>query len=178
MSAVQGELGVAKDTLRGLGISIAATASCTDAKLVDNPSATNPSYASLMGFLANDYTEQHQYIAGQYDCSEFSRDIHNAAEAAGIRSAVVHVLFEKETVGHAFNAFLTSDYGLVYVDCTSTPDKVVRCTKGKEYRGASAHDVKPANLRVEAYWDGLMSYYYMPTTAGGHCIVSSMVVFW
>jgi hypothetical protein len=178
VSAVQSELGIAKDTLKGLGITVAATASCTDAKLVDGQSAANPTYASLMAFLASDYTEQHTYILGQYDCSEFSRDIHNGAEAAGIRSAVVHVLFEKETVGHAFNAFLTSDYGMVYVDCTSIPDKIVRCRKGKEYRGASAYDVKPVNLRNENYWDGLMSYYYMPASSGGHAVVSAIMIYW
>lgn len=178
VSAAQSELGIAKDTLKGLGITVAATASCTDAKLVDSQSAANPSYASLMAFLASDYTEQHTYTLGQYDCSEFSRDIHNSAEAAGIRSAVVHVLFEKETLGHAFNAFLTSDYGMVYVDCTSIPDKIVRCKKGKEYRGASAYEVKPANLRNENYWDGLMAYYYMPASSGGHAVVSTIMIYW
>ncbi len=58
-----------------------------------------------MSFLAQDRTETQRYIREEYDCSQFSRDLHNNAEAAGIRCAEVHVLFGNNEEGHALNAF-------------------------------------------------------------------------
>jgi len=75
-----------------------------------------------MAFLSQDQTEKHLYIKDVYDCSQFSRDVHNNAEAAGIRAAEVHVKFKYEDVGHALNAFITTDRGLVYVDCTGATE--------------------------------------------------------
>lgn len=91
-------------------------------ELINNPNATNPTYAELLAFLERDETDKFPYILGPptnaYVCADFARDVHNNAEAAGIRAAWVGIDIEGQTEGHALNAFETTDRGLVYIDCT------------------------------------------------------------
>ncbi len=91
-------------------------------KLVNNPRATNPTYAQLLAFIARDRTDEYSYIFGPpkiaYVCSDFAEDVHNNAEAAGIKAAWVGIDIVGKTEGHALNAFQTTDISLVYVDCT------------------------------------------------------------
>ena len=90
--------------------------------LIDNPDATDPTYAELVAFIKQDTTDANHYretpplIA--YVCADFAEDVHNNAEAAGIRAASVSVDFEGGGDGHALNAFDTVDLGLIYIDCT------------------------------------------------------------
>ena len=98
--------------------------------LVNNPDATNPTYAELVAFIRADTTDTKLY-AGKglgglttdedyeaYVCADFAEDVHNSAEAAGIRAAWVSIDFEGDDEGHACNAFEITDRGLVYIDCT------------------------------------------------------------
>lgn len=90
--------------------------------LVNNPEATNPTYAELRAFIIEDVTNTNDYVMGgpeAYVCADFAEEVHNNAESAGIKAAWVFVSFVDETEGHALNAFETSDRGLVYIDCTS-----------------------------------------------------------
>lgn len=178
LSDTQQQLLVAQETLAGLGITLLASEECYDVRLVDNPQATNPSWAQLMTFLRQDQTETHPYIRDTYDCSQFSRDVHNNAETAGIRAAEVAVQFEGEVVGHALNAFLTADYGLVYVDCTRPPDMIARVEAGKRYRAVDLNRISGANIRDDPWWDALSSYYYMPSGTGGELVTSSIEIYW
>ena len=140
-----------------------------------------------MTFLSQDQTEKNTYIKDVYDCSQFSRDVHNNAEAAGIRAAEVQVKFRNEVTGHALNAFLTTDYGLVYVDCTGSPDirvdTIARVKAGKEYRAVEINRVTGTNVRNDYWWDTLSSYYYIPSsfslpwsTRGK--VTSSIKIYW
>jgi hypothetical protein len=89
--------------------------------LIDNPDATNPTYAELVAFIQQDTTDTNDYLVHPrigYVCADFAEDVHNNAEAAGIRAASVSVDFEGSEEGHAMNAFGTVDMGLVYIDCT------------------------------------------------------------
>jgi len=89
--------------------------------LVDNPDAINPTYAELVAFIQQDTTDANNYLEDPligYVCADFAEDVHNNAEAAGIRAASVSVEFEGGGDGHACNAFDTIDKGLVYIDCT------------------------------------------------------------
>jgi len=52
-------------------------------------------------------------------CSDFAEDVHNNAEAAGIRAGWAGIKFTGMEVGHAINAFETTDKGLIYIDCTN-----------------------------------------------------------
>ena len=97
--------------------------------LVDNPNAIDPSYAELVAFIEQDTTDGKDYLEHPrigYVCADFAEDVHNNAEAAGIRTASVSVDFEGDVIGHALNAFETIDQGLVYIDCTgqSSSDKL------------------------------------------------------
>ena|GEM_PF-700962 len=178
LTQTQTQLSVAQSTLRGLGVTINESKDCTDVVLVDNPKAVDPTYAQLMTFLAQDTTENHAYIANVYDCSQFSRDLHNHAEAAGIRCAEVQLWFTNSSAGHALDAFLTTDYGLGYVDCTGSPDTFSRVKLYKVYRGLEVYKVPPADIRNDAWWDSLRSYYYISDNAGNPVIVESITIYW
>jgi hypothetical protein len=174
LSTTQQQLAVAEETLGGLGITLSTVKLST---LSDNSGATNPTWGQLMTFLSEDQTEKHPYIKDVYDCSEFSRDVHNNAEARGIRAAVVSVDFRYETTGHALNAFLTTDYGLVYVDCVSL-DTIARVKTGKEYRAVEIGSVTGTNVRNDYWWDARSSYYYIPSSTRVHSVTSSIGIYW
>jgi len=179
LAAAQQQLDLALETLDGLGITLSESRDCYDVNLIDNPQATNPTFNELKAFLVQDQTEYHQYIPDVYDCSQFSRDIHNNAEAAGIRAAEVQVFFRSEWTGHALNAFITTDHGLVYVDCTEEPDAIARVKVDKEYRSVEVNRVAPANIRNDAWWDNLSSYYYFSSSIpGGHSVTDEIEIFW
>ena len=176
-SSTQQQLALAQETLRGLGITLSASKECYDVTLVDNPGATNPTWGQLTTFLFQDQTETHTYIEDVYDCSQFSRDVHNNAEAAGIRAAEVQILFRNEVTCHALNAFLTTDYGLVYVDCTEEPDTIARVEAGKKYRAVELNRISGTNIRNDSWWDTLSSYYYV-SSMGGELVTSSIRIYW
>jgi hypothetical protein len=191
LTTSQNDLTTYKNTLNGLGITLSSSKSCFDVVLVDNPEAKNPTWNQLVSFLSQDKTENHTYIKGVYDCSQFSRDVHNNAEAAGIKAAEVQVSFSNDIAGHALNAFLTTDYGLVYVSCTEPPDTIDRVISGKEYRALSINDASMPNIRNDSWWDRLTSYYYIPTTLSSikitskgltmvyeHAVTSSIKIYW
>jgi len=85
--------------------------------LINNKNAVNPSWKQLVAFLNKDETDEHTY--GVRVCGDFAEELHNNAEANGIRTALVAIDF-KTGLGHALNAFKTTDKGLVFIDCTGT----------------------------------------------------------
>jgi hypothetical protein len=97
-------------------------------ELINNPDATDHTFAELIAFVKEDPTDEHYYAGDfavlfgtaevSYVCSDFAEAMHNNAEAAGIRAAWVSIDFEGDDKGHALNAFETTDRGLVYIDCT------------------------------------------------------------
>jgi len=126
-------------------------------ELINNPDATNPTFAELVAFIERDRTDEYSYIFGPpknaFVCSDFAETVHNNAEAAGIRAAWVGIDIEGEPEGHALNAFETTDLGLVYIDCTgkglwddpancSSWDRRVRVETGKPYAVADIDKAK------------------------------------
>ena len=108
--------------------------------LIDNHSAQDPTWQQLVNFLNADQTDRREYIMGEYVCSGFTEDVHNHAEAAGLRCAVVGVTFENSDVGHVLNAFNTVDRRLVFIDCTGVQgysnhsyDRVAYLRIGEQY---------------------------------------------
>ena len=94
-------------------------------RLINNPAATNLTYKEVLAFITLDTTDLLQYIergnptgARPFVCSDFAKSVHNNAETAGIRSGCVSIDWADGGIGHAVNAFETSDLGLVYFDCT------------------------------------------------------------
>ncbi len=111
--------------------------------LRNNPDAHKPTWAELKAFLANDSTDRHAYIGGKYTCGDFAETLHNNAEAAGIRAAIVAIELRPSTMAgailnHSLNAFETIDRGIMYIDDTSSSagyyaDKVANLKIGDDY---------------------------------------------
>jgi len=121
--------------------------------LVDNPNAVNPTYAELVAFIERDTTDSNNYLEDPligYVCADFAEDVHNNAEAAGIRAASVSVDFEEGGEGHALNAFDTIDEGLVYIDCTGLSAEPNFHLEETE-EGFIFVDDSPASLDAVAY---------------------------
>lgn len=86
--------------------------------LKNNWDAKDPTWQQLVSFLRADKTDSKLYTYFSFACGAFAEEVHNNAEAAGIRAAWVIVHFEDRDGQHALNAFNTTDRGLVYIDCT------------------------------------------------------------
>jgi len=86
--------------------------------LINNPNAANRTWQDVWRFLLDDPTDDEVYEPESFVCTNFAEIVHNNAEADGIRAAFVTIHFEGGGPGHALNAFLTTDKGVVYVDCT------------------------------------------------------------
>jgi hypothetical protein len=96
--------------------------------LSNNPEAKDVDFAELESFILKDTTSEEFYLEGAADCVDFAEQVHNNAELAGIKAAFVCVSFEGEEIGHALNAFKTTDKGLVYIDCTGQGLKSISYT--------------------------------------------------
>lgn len=109
-------------------------------ELINQATAKNPTWEELLYFLREDKTDKKLYVTGVYECGNFALDLHNNAEANGIRTALVAVHFYNSP-SHALNAFKTTDKGLVYIDDTGDKypiymnnlDKRVEMAKGELY---------------------------------------------
>jgi len=111
--------------------------------LRNNPNAANPSWADLKSFLLGDDTDRLRYDFTTFVCADFAEKVHNNAEEAGIKAALVTIRLGPCSYypiggGHALNAFETTDRGLVFIDCTSSnqgmnADKTVIVEVGKDY---------------------------------------------
>jgi hypothetical protein len=118
--------------------------------IVNNTQSENPSWQQLQSFIFTDKTDEKPYLPDSYVCGEFASDVHNNAEAAGIRCALVAVEFGD--VWHACNAFLTADRGLVFIDCTGvmTGDGPSNCDKSVEVK--LGRDYVPVSLFPQSGW--------------------------
>lgn len=113
--------------------------------------AANPSWQQLKSFLLADQTDDRIYRANSFDCVDFAEMLHNNAEAAGIKAAYVELDFLDNPIGHAINAFVTTDRGLVFVDNTGAEtfdssvehDKIGYVIKSKEYGSISLDQSTP-----------------------------------
>jgi len=134
--------------------------------LVDNPDAVDPTYAELVAFIEQDTTDANDYLVHPrigYVCADFAEDVHNNAEAAGIRVASVSIDFEGGGDGHALNAFDTVDMGLIYIDCTgqSSSDKLNFHLEETE-EGFTFIDDNPSSWDAVAYVEVGKEYGLIP----------------
>jgi len=106
--------------------------------LENNPAAVDPAWDQVAAFLKSDRTDEMEYVAEDFMCGSFAQDVHNNAEKAGIRAAWVGLDLAGQPIGHAVNAFNTTDRGLVYTDST----------------GQTAQEHEVALLKLEASEDG------------------------
>jgi myosin heavy subunit len=147
LDEVQEQLALYEDTL---GVKVFSgvmppysSGNITDIVLTSQSTAENPTWEQLKAFLREDKTDKNLYISGAYECGNYAQDLHNNAEAQGIRAAFVAVHFHNDKP-HAINAFKTLDKGLVYIDVTGNTrpislanlDKEVTLEKDKRYRSS------------------------------------------
>jgi len=85
--------------------------------LVRNPAAHDPSWSELENFILADKTDSNYYTVPTYTCANYAEDVYNHAEGAGIKAIYVNIFFQGTTIGHALDAFVTTDRGLIYIDC-------------------------------------------------------------
>jgi len=172
-----------KKTMLALGITIhSSTTSWTFNGLTwthnDNSQAVNPTWNQLMTFIAQDKTDQYPYNINSFNCVNYSTTVYNNAETLNIETAMVTLNLRNSTAGHAVNAFITSDYGLVYVDCTGN-DAIARVETGKVYRAVVPGTVQPGQVRNDTWWDALTgNYYYLSNNYGGQAVVGSIDIWW
>jgi hypothetical protein len=94
-------------------------------RLINNPSAVNVSFQDVIDFIRRDTTDLLPYVERDnlenirpFVCSDFAEAVHNNAEAAGIRAAYISLDWSRGGIGHALDAFETTDKGIVFIDCT------------------------------------------------------------
>lgn len=142
--------------------------------LDNNELATDPSWSQLKTFIEHDDTDQEIYDEVWFNCVDFSLLLHDNSETAGIKASFVEVDFVDEEVGHALNAFRTTDGRLVFVDCTGLEysrskynnDTIAYIELGKEYglisldvvEGFSYGDYVRYMDEWEAYEKGVEEY--------------------
>ena len=94
-------------------------------RLKNNPEAVDVTFKEVLTFIRLDTTDLREYIdrgnpngAVPFVCSDFAETVHNNAETAGIRAGYVSIDWAEGGIGHAIDAFETTDLGPVYFDCT------------------------------------------------------------
>ena len=89
----------------------------------------NPTHEEMREFLARDETDANPYVAGEYNCVDFSAQVSNNAEANGIRVAYVRI--RAKEWGHVLVAFETVDRGLIFIEPQS--DREVELVIGEPF---------------------------------------------
>ncbi len=130
-------------------------------QLRNNEDAVDVSWAALLQFILEDDTDEVAYVEDLMMCGSFAERLHNNAEAQGIRCAWVSVDFVGEDCGHALNAFVTTDRGLVFIDSTGENPSLVAAAGGEA--GVCDAD-KAAYVRVGSPY-GLVSLEYADSPA-------------
>jgi hypothetical protein len=111
--------------------------------LHNNTQAHDPSWSELVAFLRKDNTDKQAYVPGKFTCGDFAEMLHNNAEAAGLRTAIIAVVLapanpSEGILKHSLNAFETTDRGTVFIDATSSQqglyaDKTGEVAVGRHY---------------------------------------------
>jgi len=92
--------------------------------LENNSLAEDPTWEELKSFLLEDKTDTLRYIPNSFVCADFAMRLHNNAEKYGWRCYLVGIQLGPSDdyptgASHAINAFNTTDYGWIYIDCTA-----------------------------------------------------------
>jgi len=117
----------------------------------------NPTWSELKQFLEQDDTNTLSYNKDSFDCDGFAITLRDRASRFGYKCAFVAIRFE-EVIGHALNAFETTDKGLIYVDNVEH-DAIAYVDIGKPYGVISLDVVKSEYINCEGdpneFWGNL-----------------------
>lgn len=83
-----------------------------------NPESRDPTLSEMVTFVKSTHISEQLYIPGKYVCGNFAHDLIKRAESSGIRCTLASIEFNDERIEHAIVAVHTTDYGLVFIDCT------------------------------------------------------------
>jgi hypothetical protein len=133
--SLQAELTEAQNKL-----SVMETAVTSLQETINQTTLSNPTWDELAAFLTLDDTDAFEYDAKKFDCTGFAITLRDRAWRAGLRCAYVEIAFSDEAIGHALNAFETSDQGIVYID--GQDDSIAYLEMGKLY-GTITIDTAP-----------------------------------
>lgn len=116
--ALQAELNEAQAEVSRLNADMATleTAVSSLRETINQTVLSNPTWAEMAAFLKLDDTDAFAYDEDKFDCTGFAITFRDRAWRAGLRCAYVEISFSGKAIGHALNAFETSDRGLVYID--------------------------------------------------------------
>lgn len=109
-----------------------ANSTGVQAVLTEYTAARNVTFEQLKSFLESDHTEDHEYVAPTYTCSDFAKELHDNAEASGIACGYVSVVYE-DASRHAVVVFNTTNKGPIYIDETYGYDAKVRLQHWEPY---------------------------------------------
>ncbi|MCX6001525.1 MAG: hypothetical protein NTY79_03195 [Chloroflexi bacterium] len=112
-------------------------------QLTNNPKARDVLQKELKSFISGDSTDTEIAIQGSRDSDYFAKNVHDKAEANGIRAGIAIISFVGKDYQYVIDVFDTIDRGEIYVDCTgpyinettqnASYDKVAYIKVGSEY---------------------------------------------
>ena len=108
----------------------------------------NPTYLEMKAFLAQDTTNNNEYVEGQYVCVDFAAKVNNDAEAENMRCGVVDI-FYPDGYGHTIVAFDTTDRGLIFIEPQF--DQEVQLIVGRSYSKINNFTSAPRDDTIERY---------------------------
>lgn len=134
-------------------------------ELINNLSAHDTDWQTLQAFLKLDQTDMNLYNISAFAWNDYAEMLHNNAEAAGIRAAVVSVECNdsksnsNRTGWFLINAFNVSDRGLIYIDDTGVD----------QLCGGDCHFDKIVDLKLNQSYHAQylfnVIYYYLSDTS-------------
>jgi len=92
----------------------------------------DPTYNEVVSFIAQDKTNEEEYIEDVFDCEQFAQQVNTNAENIGIRCAYVVIYFDGTNAGHGIVGFNTVDRGMVYIEPQSD-EWVENLTVGNDF---------------------------------------------
>jgi hypothetical protein len=149
LDQVQKELELYKETW-GSVVASGIEPPFQNVNIIEQATAVNLTWSQVQNFILSDQTDRNLYIPGVYVCGEFASDVHNNAELAGIRCALVAIEFSHGW--HACNAFMTTDRGLVFIDCTGVSDRSGLYSCDKTVIVKLADDYVPERMVPQPGW--------------------------
>ena len=107
----------------------------------------DPTYKEMKDFLAEDKTDSMPYQIDAQTCTDFSAEVNNNAEEAGIRCAAVYIIYPK--TGHTIVAFNTTDKGLIFIEPQF--DDEVTLIIGESYAAINNYKSQPVDDTIQRY---------------------------
>lgn len=74
--------------------------------------------SEILFFVRYTWKNEHDYVLDHYDCKHFAYQLYLDAQKANLSVRFVTMTIKGSPVGHALNAFKTSDHGILFLDFT------------------------------------------------------------